>query len=101
MRDVLASRRDTGELRERLEAREARIDELERQLTERSRVEEKIEELPDKIRSADTYQERRQRLIDNAGPLQRLKWKLTSLPVERIDGDPVEEGFSITSDDVF
>jgi len=85
IRDVLASRRGTDELRERLEAREARIDELERQLTERSRVEEKIEELPDKIRSADTYQERRQRLIDSASLSQRLKWKVTGVPVKQID----------------
>lgn len=91
IRDVLASRRDTERLQERLEAREDRIEDLEEQLRERSRVEEKIEDLPDKIRSADTYQERRQRLLDRAGLGQRLKWKVTGVPVDEID-DVDDEG---------
>ena len=65
MRDVLESRQEhkantaelrarvddleaeRADLRDRLEAREDRIEDLEEQLRERSRVEEKIEGLPD------------------------------------------------------
>lgn len=54
-------------------------------LRERSRVEEKIEDLPDKIRDCGSYRDRRQRLLDRASPGQRLKWKVTGVPVERID----------------
>lgn len=64
IRNVLRTHENTDALRERLEAREARIDQLEQQLRERSRVEEKIEDLPDKIRDVESYQERRQRLLD-------------------------------------
>jgi hypothetical protein len=90
IRDVLASRRDTERLQERLGAREDRIEDLEEQFRERSRVEEKIEDLPDRIRSADTYQERRQRLLDRASLGQRLKWKVTGIPVDEIG--VVDEG---------
>ena len=75
------------ELRSRCEAREERIEELEDQLRSRSEVEEKIEELPDKIRERGTYQERRRRLLDRASLGQRLKWKVTGVPVERIVDD--------------
>ena len=82
------------ELHTRYEAREDRIEDLEGQLRERSRVEEKIEDLPDKIRSTGTYQERRQRLLDQASLTERVKWKITGVPVDRLgDGDgeePVE-----------
>lgn len=63
--------------------RQNRVDELETQLSERSRVEEKIEELPDKIRDVGTYQERRQRMLDRASLAQRLRWKVTGVPVDR------------------
>lgn len=72
---------------ERLESREDRIDDLEEQLRERSRVEEKIEDLPDKIRDRETYSERRQRLLDEASLAQRVKWKVTGVPVEAIAGE--------------
>ncbi|MEF8778471.1 MAG: hypothetical protein V5A36_06125 [Natronomonas sp.] len=75
------------ELHTRYEARADRIEDLERQLRERSQVEEKIEELPDKIRSAGTYQERRQRAIDRASVAQRVKWKITGVPEEAIEDD--------------
>lgn len=75
------------DLRQRYEAREDRVDELEEQLSKRSQVEEKIEELPDKIRaSAMSYGEKRQRAIDRASPMQRLKWKVTGVPQEKIEG---------------
>lgn len=74
-------------LRQRYEAREDRVEELESQLQERSQIEEKIEGLPDKIRDRGSYQERRQRLLDQASLGQRLKWKVTGVPVDRIDED--------------
>jgi DNA repair exonuclease SbcCD ATPase subunit len=85
----LESERD--DLRDRVEAREDRIEDLEGQLRERSRVEDKIEDLPDKIRSTGTYQERRQRLLDQASLAERLKWKVTGVPVDRLDDDGGEE----------
>jgi predicted RNase H-like nuclease (RuvC/YqgF family) len=75
------------ELRRRCDAREERIEELEDQLRSRSDVEEKIEALPDKIRERGTYQERRQRLLDEASLAQRVKWKVTGVPVDQIEGD--------------
>jgi cell division protein FtsX len=60
VRDTLAQRADVDELRERIERREQRLDDLEEQLRKRSDVEEQIEALPDKIREAGAYQERRQ-----------------------------------------
>lgn len=73
-------------LRDRLEAREERIDELESQLRKRSNIEDKIEDLPDKIRGNETYNERRQRKLDRATPMQRLKWKITGVPID-MDSD--------------
>jgi hypothetical protein len=78
-------------LRDRLESREERIGEFERQLRERSRVEEKIEHHPDKIRERETYSERRQRLLDEASLTQRFRWKVTGVPVEAIDEERREE----------
>ena len=74
-------------LEERVEQREHRIDELEEQLTERSRVEKKIDELPDKVRKARlSYEERRQMAIDRASTWEVLKWRLSGrVPRERIE----------------
>jgi chromosome segregation ATPase len=69
----------------RLENREDRIDELEEQLARRSQLEEKVESLPDKIHDRESYQERRQRMLDRASLAQRVKWKVTGVPVD--DGD--------------
>jgi len=55
-------------------------------------VEEKIEDLPDKIRDTETYQERRQRALDRASFTERLRWKITSVPTERIDDEPSTPG---------
>jgi len=77
-----ALRTECEDLRTRLESRENRIDELETQLSRRSQLEEKVEDLPDKIRGQESYQERRQRKIDQASLAQRLKWKVTGVPVE-------------------
>lgn len=72
---------EADRLEDRLAAKEDRIAELEEQLARRSEIEEKIEALPDKVRGAQTYQERRQRLLDEASLAERLKWKVTGVPV--------------------
>jgi len=85
VRQLIEKGREYDEIQERLQSREARIEELESQLSRRSQIEEKIENLPDVIRDRETYQERRQRLLDNATVAQRLKWKLTGVPVDQLD----------------
>jgi archaellum component FlaC len=89
IRYILESRGEVDLLRERLEAREDRIEELENQLRKRSNIEDDIEDvadsvenLPDKIRGTETYTERRQRKLDQASLGQRLRWKLTGVPVD-------------------
>jgi metal-responsive CopG/Arc/MetJ family transcriptional regulator len=82
IRDVLRTREHTDALRDRIADKEARIDQLEAQLARRSQVQQQIEALPDKLRETQqSYQERRQRLLDEASLAQRLKWKLTGVPV--------------------
>lgn len=49
VRDVLRTRRDTEQLRDRLDSREARIDELEEQLARRSQIEEKVDVLAARV----------------------------------------------------
>lgn len=73
---------EADRLEDRLAAKEDRIAELEEQLARRSQIEEKIEALPDKVRGAQTYQERRQRLLDEASLAERLRWKVTGVPVD-------------------
>jgi uncharacterized protein involved in exopolysaccharide biosynthesis len=74
------------DLRQRYEAREARVKTLETQLAERSQIEEKIEDLPDRLRASTmSYGEKRQRAIDRASLGERLKWKVTGVPQEVID----------------
>lgn len=82
IRTILTDRHRVDELEERLSIREDRIDELETQLAERSQIQEQIEDLPDKIRGEMTYQERRQRMLDQASLTQRLRWKVTGVPVD-------------------
>ena len=53
VRDVLESRADVTELRERLDRRERRIDDLEEQLRRRSDVEEKIDTLAQRQEGSD------------------------------------------------
>lgn len=74
-------------LADRLETREERIDELEEQLARRSQLEQKIESLPEKVRETESYQDRRQRALDTAGPLTRLKWRVTGVPSDAVDPD--------------
>jgi len=79
------------ELESRLENREERIEQLEEQLRRRSNIEEEleqvsktVEDLPAKIEDTESYSERRQRLLDQASISQRLKWRLTGVPVDDI-----------------
>ena len=53
VRDVLGTRENTDDLRERLEAKEARIQELEQQLARRSEVEEKVDVLAKRVDDAN------------------------------------------------
>jgi TolA-binding protein len=87
IRSILADRHRVAKLEEQLETRQKRVEELETQLTERSQIEKKIEDLPDMIQDKESYQERRQRLLDNATVTERLKWKLTGVPVDTRAGD--------------
>lgn len=87
IRNVLETRADTERLRDRLETREERIDELEEQLARRSQLEQKVENLPEKVRETESYQDRRQRALDTAGPLTRLKWRVTGVPADAVDPD--------------
>lgn len=70
------------ELERQLSDKRERIAELEEQLARRSQLEDKIEDLPDKIRDEMSYQDRRQRMLDQATVTQRLKWRVTGVPVE-------------------
>jgi Arc/MetJ-type ribon-helix-helix transcriptional regulator len=62
-----------------------RVQDLESQLRERSQVETKIDNLPDRILSHETYQDRRQRLLDKASVPTRIKWTIMGVPVEEND----------------
>jgi predicted nuclease with TOPRIM domain len=53
VRRLIDKGREYDELQERLESKQARIEELETQLTRRSQIEEKVEALPDKIRDVE------------------------------------------------
>lgn len=78
---------ELAELRERLESREQRIDDLEEQLARRSQIEEKVDVLAERVEDSQlTYAERRQRMIDEASLGQRLRWKVTGVPVDE-DGE--------------
>ena len=88
VRTLIERGREYDDLANRLAAREDRIEELEDQLRRRSQMEDKLDELadlPEKVSKAETYQERRQRLLDKASLTERLKWKVTGVPVEEIE----------------
>jgi len=84
-------RTECEELRTRLENREQRIDDLEEQLARRSQIEEKVDVLAKRVEDSQlTYAERRQRMIDEASLAQRLRWKVTGVPVDDVQGDTGE-----------
>lgn len=85
------TRADTERLCDRLETREERIDELEEQLARRSQLEQKVENLPEKVRETESYQDRRQRALDTAGPLTRLRWRVTGVPSDAVEPEETQE----------
>jgi len=90
LEDLRARYADRGErladLQDRLDKRDDRVNDLEEQLRERSRVEDKIDDLPDQLRAGmASYEARRRRLLDEASLAQRLKWRVTGVPVDRVD----------------
>jgi predicted RNase H-like nuclease (RuvC/YqgF family) len=87
IRSILRNRHRADKLEKRLETRNDRVEELETQLGRRSQIEDKIENLPDKIRDELSYTERRQRKLDQASLGQRLKWKFTGVPVDTEDDE--------------
>jgi predicted nucleic acid-binding Zn-ribbon protein len=85
IRSILRDRHLPEQLSREVERKEDRIAELEHQLTERSRVEEKIDELPDKITDDESYRDRERRVWNNGSTIERLKWRITGIPVEEED----------------
>lgn len=85
IRSILCERHRVNELEQRLEIREERIDELEQQLARRSQLEEKIENLPAQVTETESYRDRKERLLDEASVVQRMKWKVTGVPVEMVE----------------
>lgn len=79
-------RTECEELRTRLEAREDRVDDLEEQLARRSQIEEKVDVLAERVEESQlTYAEKRQRMIDRASLGERLRWRVTGVPVDEYD----------------
>lgn len=86
LKDELVEREERiDELEQRIGQKEERIDELEEQLARRSQLEDEIKALPDKIREEQTYRERRRRMLDQASLAERLKWKVTGVPVDDVE----------------
>lgn len=81
IRDILTDRHKADQLVDQLEQKRNRIQTLEEQLERRHDLKNEIQDLPDKIRDEKTYSERRQRKLDQATLGQRLKWKVTGVPV--------------------
>ena len=82
IRDILGDRHRADQLADQLEQKKQRIQTLEEQLERRHDLKNEIQELPDKIRGEPSYSERRQRKLDQASLGQRLKWKVTGVPVD-------------------
>ena len=81
-------RTECEELRTRLEAREDRVDDLEEQLARRSQIEEKVDVLAERVEESQlTYAEKRQRMIDRASLAERLRWRVTGVPVDEYDDE--------------
>lgn len=79
-----------SELQDEYEALEARHNDLQRQLAAVNARQKDVGELVEYVeeqRELTQYQERRQRLLDDANILRRWKWKLTGVPVDEQDGN--------------
>jgi len=92
IRYLLDRGREADELKDKLDSREKRIEQLEDQLARRSNIEddleevaETVEDLPAKIQGTESYSERRQRKLDQASLSQRIKWRFTGVPVDEDD----------------
>ena len=75
-----------AELEQELEDKENTIADLRRQLAATNRRVDQHQDLVEFVeeqRELTRYQERRQRLLDDANILRRWKWKLTGVPVDR------------------
>ena len=77
------------DLQQEYAARVGRVEELEEQLQKRSNIEsdiegvvETVDDLPARIKNTESYSEKRQRKLDQASISQRLKWKITGVPVD-------------------
>ncbi|WP_339106517.1 ribbon-helix-helix protein, CopG family [Haloterrigena salinisoli] len=60
-------------------------DRLERKLTETNARQDDVSEIVEyveKQREVERYRDQRQRMVDQAGLLTRMKWKLTGVPVD-------------------
>lgn len=93
-REHAQAQRDTDRLRDRLESREKRIDDLEEQLGKRSEIEEKVDVLANTV---EEREERAQRQLDredalaSAGPLKRFTWWATGTdPAETVESEESE-----------
>ena len=79
---------EVADLRDRVDAREERIETLEEQLARRSQIEEKVDVLAERVEESQlTYAEKRQRMIDRASLAERLRWRVTGVPVDEYDDD--------------
>lgn len=85
IREILDDRHRADELANEVGRKQNRIETLEGQLRERSGLRDEIQQLPDKIRDERSYSEKRQRMLDQATLGQRLRWKITGVPVEEDD----------------
>ena len=85
IRDLIEKGREAEATQQELEATQAKVAELRRQLQAQNAREDDVSELVEYVegqRALTRYQERRQRLLDDANILKRWKWKLTGVPVE-------------------
>ena len=85
LRDLIEKGREAEATQRDLEATQAKVDELRRQLQARNAREENVTELVEYVeqqRDLTQYQERRQRQLDKANILTRWKRKVTGVPVE-------------------
>jgi antitoxin component of RelBE/YafQ-DinJ toxin-antitoxin module len=90
VRELIDKGREYDDLEVRLESREERIETLEAQIAETRNIESKIDDLrdlPDIVRNQESYTERRQRMLDQASVVQRMKWKVTGVPVNETEDE--------------
>lgn len=90
VRELIDKGREYDDLQDKLESRENRIETIEARIAETRNIESKIDDLrdlPDIVREQETYTERRQRMLDQASVVQRMKWKVTGVPVNETEDE--------------